>query len=360
MQCDICSRPGSVLLPLNCSTCARNALYEPRLQYAQILLQKETLAKDVEKVLTVGKVTEKSTSLQKHSRDAEDLAPGQYYLENLHSRRIESLDRTRSTLSHVEALREETKSIKTQIAARRAALKKRRTAITYAEKELLQRQPTAMEPLQKSIAKTEHRWRSLHQMSAESRVFLCREAASLFGLQKRKRGKDATGRDSYTIGGVPIIDLRDINSKSLTKLRERRSLTNRFARCRSRPNHCFHHSSCLSRPSYLALSLTPAPSRDIPPKHNSPLRHNIKSHILLRQTVSPHPPSHQILLCIIFSRFQSYNPQSRSSSYSPSRKTAPNTRKGRAKKLQSFCRRYYISRMGHSMGMQNPRPGCRG
>lgn len=303
MQCDICSRPGSILLPLNCSTCARNALYEPRLQYAQILLQKETLGKDIEKVLTVGKVTEKGPSLQKSPRDVEDLAPGQYYLESLHSRRIESLDRTRSTLSHVEALREETKSIKTQIAARKAALKKRRTAITYAEKELLQRQPTAIEPLQKSIAKTEHRWRSLHQMSAESRVFLCREAANLFGLQKRKRGKDATGRDSYAIGGVPIIDLRDINSKAPTKLRERRSLTDFSLRCGSRPNHRFHYSSCLSHPFDLALSLTPAPSRDIPPKHNSPLRHNFESDILLHQTVPPHPASHQILLYIVFSRF---------------------------------------------------------
>ena len=215
MQCDICSRPGSTLLPLNCSTCARNALYEPRLFYVQTLLQKETLGKDVERVLPAGKVTDISTPIQQKLRDADQLAPSQYLLENLHSRRIESSDRIGSILSHVETLREETKRIKSEIATRKTALRKKRTAITYAKKELLQQQSIATEPIQKSIAKIEHRWKALRQMSAESRVFLCKEAANLFSLQQRKRRKDAAGRDSYSIGGVPIVDLRDINSKFL-------------------------------------------------------------------------------------------------------------------------------------------------
>jgi Vacuolar sorting 38 and autophagy-related subunit 14 len=55
---------------------------------------------------------------------------------------------------------------------------------------------------------------ALHARTAESRFFLCRETANLYGLVQRKRRKGAGGRDAYFIGGVPIVDIRDINSMS--------------------------------------------------------------------------------------------------------------------------------------------------
>ena len=128
------------------------------------------------------------------------------------SEKLISDKRTQEFVSHVEALREETQDIKSGIAARKARLLRRRSEFTSAKQELSQSQASAVEPVNKSIKRTEHRWDVMHNKTAESRLFLCREVALLYGLQQRKRKKGGIGRDVYLIGGVPIADLRDLNS----------------------------------------------------------------------------------------------------------------------------------------------------
>ena len=144
---------------------------------------------------------------------------GEYYLshlaiDRLKSEQLKSTERNQAILAHIEALRAETKQIKADIAKRKISLNVRRSTLEAAKKDLLQKQATAIKPINKSITRIEHRWEALHTTSAESRVFLCREAASLYGLHQRRRKKGTTGRDTYMIGGVPIVDLRDINSMS--------------------------------------------------------------------------------------------------------------------------------------------------
>ena len=128
------------------------------------------------------------------------------------SEQLISENKTQTVLDHIEALREETQKIKSEIAARRLRLLKRRSEFTSAKQELSQSQASAVEPVDKSIKRTEHRWDVMHNKTAESRLFLCREVALLYGLQLRKRKKGGLGRDIYLIGGVPIADLRDLNS----------------------------------------------------------------------------------------------------------------------------------------------------
>lgn len=128
------------------------------------------------------------------------------------SEQLMSETKTQTLVSHVEALHEEIQSIKSEIAARKARLLRRRSEFTSAKQELSRSQASAVEPVNKSIKRTEHRWDVMHNKTAESRLFLCREAAMLYGLQQRKRKKGGLGRDVYLIGGVPIADLRDLNS----------------------------------------------------------------------------------------------------------------------------------------------------
>ena len=205
MQCQVCLRPGSARLPFNCTTCARNSLYEPRIQHAQILLQKEAISKDAERVVVAGQRRDTSNRV---SRESTSVA-----VEYAKAQQHDAVESTETTLGHVEALREEVKQMKADIGRRKAQLFQRRVDLTSAKQELEQRQQTSIEPVEKSIKKTEYRWDALHTKTVESRVFLCRETAKLYGLQQRRRKKSSTARDNFMIGGVPIVDLRDVNSK---------------------------------------------------------------------------------------------------------------------------------------------------
>ena len=176
---------------------------------AQTLLRTESLGKEVEQVVvgTPGKDRARSSAGIRTSDPNST-----WTVHRAGSEQVISENQTQSVLSHVEALREETQQIKSEIAARKARLLRRLAEFNSAKQELSQSQASAVEPVDKSIKRTEHRWEVMHNKTAESRLFLCREVALLYGLQQRKRKKGGLGRDVYFIGGVPIADLRDLNS----------------------------------------------------------------------------------------------------------------------------------------------------
>lgn len=209
MQCDICQRSASSLLPFNCTLCARDALYQPRLQLAQTLLHRESLGKEVERCVK-GSSKVKKTSNSATAKPAEHNA--KWAVERAAAEQVISEEETQTVLAHVGSLREEIQNVKAEIAERKARLQRRRSEFASAKQELSQSQTNAVEPVEKGIRRTEHRWDILHNKTAEARLFLCREAALLYGLQQRKRKKGGLGRDVYYIGGVPIADLRDLNS----------------------------------------------------------------------------------------------------------------------------------------------------
>ena len=209
MQCDICNRSVSSRLLFNCTLCARDALYQPRIQLAQTQLHAESLGKEVEQNLVGISKKEKARSSAgakgsdlNHTWTVQRAASDQLILE----------EKTQTVLSHVEALREETQKIRADIASRKSRLLRRRADFASAKQELSQSQASAVEAVDKSIKRTEHRWDVMHNKTAESRLFLCREVALLYGLHQRKRKKGGLGRDVYFIGGVPIADLKELNS----------------------------------------------------------------------------------------------------------------------------------------------------
>lgn len=209
MQCDICGRPASSRLFFNCTLCARNALYQSRVQSAQILVQKEALKKEVEQIIDC------SSNIVNTSKGLDSAKTNANVAWTAHNAAFEQAlfkDRTQCTLNHVHSLREEMKVIKLEIQERKKKLERRRSEFASAKEELLTSQDNAKMPIEKGIRRTEHRWHTLHNKTAESRSFLCKEAAILHGLQQRKRKKGGPGRDTYLIGGWPIVDLWDLNS----------------------------------------------------------------------------------------------------------------------------------------------------
>lgn len=282
MQCDLCLRSPSSRLPFNCTSCARNALYEPRVKLAQTLLQGEAIGKEVESHL----VAKPATSKKKVTTKSPEVSPT-WILEQTIGEQVASTERTQDILSHVEALRKETDSMRIEVAKRKAKLLWRRSDLKSANDALSQREAMEIDPLEKGVRRMEHRWDAMHTKTAESRVFLCREAAQLYGLQQRKRKRGGPGRDVYLIGGIPIADLRDLNSKYPKFPFSNPKLTP--ARCFSRPSHDLHHQPCTSHTSSLALPICPSSRGNYSQPSGLPFTHNFLPGFFLppsRRTVS--------------------------------------------------------------------------
>lgn len=209
MQCDICLRSSSSRLPFHCASCTRNIIYEPRTLLAQTLLDSEAAGKVVESSIAGGPTSGQSKAGTKVLESSPAWA-----LKRAAADESATVKRTEGIMSHIDALREETERTRGDIAKRKASNLKRRSDLKSATL-AAQREAEALESVKRGVERMERRWDMLHTRTMESRVFLCREAAQLYGLQQRIRKKAGSVRDIYMIGGVPIPDLRDLNSKYL-------------------------------------------------------------------------------------------------------------------------------------------------
>lgn len=209
MQCDICQRPPSTRLPFNCTTCAQNFLYGTRIQQAQLLLETESIGRDVEK--SVGHIQRGNDPSQNNANSS--AAHSTFAIERATAERLVLAEQTEKIMAQTKLLQDQTEEMKHYLAKKRKELAKRRSDLEEAKKALVQRQNTLLEPVLKSTKRTQIHWEALYTKTTKARRFLCEEAAELYGLQQRKRRKGATGRDLYYIGGLPIPDLRDLNSE---------------------------------------------------------------------------------------------------------------------------------------------------
>ncbi|KAI9805400.1 MAG: hypothetical protein M1825_000651 [Sarcosagium campestre] len=196
MHCATCSRPPSAKLGFNCPTCARSAVYELRYQHVAVLLQKEQLGREVEDTTGANNTGRSSAWSFVQSRD----------------RAEQSRLAAQQLREHSELVRQEIGSCKADLSHLKASLAKRRADLASAARSHSTRLAPALEHVERSIKRTTHRWDQLHQRTAEARVFLCREAASLYGLRQRRRRRNGVVKDEYFIGGISVIDLRDLNN----------------------------------------------------------------------------------------------------------------------------------------------------
>ena len=269
MQCDICSRTPSGRLPFHCTICARNALYEPRIQLAQSLLNKESLGKKVAQAVGQAPPTE---------------GPGAKPTWVIHGQtadRLVSQERTDQILDHVAALRTGIGALKDDIARRKAALAEKRKNLGAAKRNLSQKRTETLAALDKDTRRTQQLWDISHRRTAESRYLLCQEVTDLLGLHQRKRRKGSSTRDSYTIGGVPLYDLRDLNSikPSSVLVLFLLIISQMLRRCKSR--RLSQHSLIL-RISYPTTSAFGSPPRSLYPTENIPFQRSFPLALLIQ------------------------------------------------------------------------------
>lgn len=211
MHCNVCQRLSSTRLPLNCPTCARDLLYQSRLLLAHTLLEQEAASSQTEQKLKESGIYDSDGLARTPSTGHEN--QGSLLLESIVAQNNASEERAREMLEYAKGLRAEVSKIRDEVTSRRASNVKRRSELTAARQKLAQQEALEVAPIVKGIGRLQNRWEILRTKTAQSRLLLCREAASLYGLQKRSRRQSKSKAAPYVIGGLPIYHLRDLNGR---------------------------------------------------------------------------------------------------------------------------------------------------
>ncbi|KAF9239369.1 hypothetical protein DTO013E5_8987 [Penicillium roqueforti] len=209
MSCSICSRAPQSRLSFHCPTCARNQLYQLRIDSTQVLLEKEVLGKQIETAVTCGSSWDEPSPHGQDLLDTDKACSPRWVLQMISTRHAVSLAKRQLVSHQLEALKLEVEAKKAEIAKQKEALARRRSDAESANFQLEERETGILAGVQNTSKRVEHVWHSLHSKTAESRIYLCREVANLYGL--RKATKKGQGRETYVLGCGLIVDLRDMN-----------------------------------------------------------------------------------------------------------------------------------------------------
>lgn len=220
MGCYVCSQLPSSRLGFYCPTCARNQLYGFRYNHARVLLDKDAAGAQIE--ASIAKNTRENAEILGGCdvpRSSEDVGgvepePSRLLIQTKRTAISQSAGRTEDIRSHISTLEKEIADGKKEIARRRVMLAQRRSDAESANYEVTSRRARALATVQKSIKTKEKQWNSVHEKAVESRVFLSREVASLFGFRQRTRRRRGDLTNQFSIGGVNIVDLRQMNSEA--------------------------------------------------------------------------------------------------------------------------------------------------
>ncbi|PBP21016.1 hypothetical protein BUE80_DR008182 [Diplocarpon rosae] len=206
MQCDICFRSGGQgekKLHFLCPTDARNLLYEPRIQNARILLENDALSLQITSLLSSDKA--------KEDKDASHTSPPSMEAVFLSAEKDQTVDRTQQIITRADELRAKVELAQQEIAKRKAIISRRNSDLASATNGVDTRRARQSEDVEKAIRMIKYKWNQVHSTTASSRIFLCGEAAKLYGLRRARKNN---GGEEYKIGGVPIVDLISLNTAS--------------------------------------------------------------------------------------------------------------------------------------------------
>ena len=207
MQCDICFRTGGHKLQFLCPTDARNQLYEPRIQHARVLVEKDAFDQEITTLLAS---KPNDDEIQPHEATTDRTDIGRSLAE-----KDQAVDRTQQIIAHADELRIKVEQAREELAKKKAVISRRKSELATASNGVEARRARQTEEVEKSIRMTKYKWNQTHSVTASSRAFLCGEAAKLYGLRRVRRNG---GLDEYRIGGIPIMDLRSLNSKPSSNL----------------------------------------------------------------------------------------------------------------------------------------------
>lgn len=211
MECNICARDGSDLAMANiglyCTSCARAALYTPRLEHARVLLEKVALNTRFDDVTKDAAVVEQNRRFAKSWRTEVSRTKASDMRSDLDQKQ-----------ASIVSLKDDIAKMRDEIAARKADLASQRAALKTVRGSLAGQDKGQTDRLIDVTAKGLKNFNAIHDASVETRAYLCREAATLLRLRQRKTRKGDQIREHYLIAGWQIPDLRSIANYKCTEL----------------------------------------------------------------------------------------------------------------------------------------------
>jgi chromosome segregation ATPase len=188
------------------------------------LLEKESIGQEIE-VSIVGNSDANYTG--KVPLQAARERSLRWTIQAIQTEQARTVGRVQSIRAHAETLKHEIRRKRADVNHLKSRLKQRRSDAESAKFQLGDRRHLALSNIQNPIKRTEHLWHSLHTKTAESRIFLCREAANLYRLQQKARRKNNSIVESYWIGGVQVVDLKELHGTLRTVMQREIFQTNK-------------------------------------------------------------------------------------------------------------------------------------
>ncbi|KAA8642190.1 Atg14 domain-containing protein [Aspergillus tanneri] len=214
MSCHVCSRAPTSHIQYFCPICARNRLYQLHNENVRILIESESIARQIEDAVKIGNYRDVlSDKYEKLSNNNKDTQLKFWIKQTISNQQSKSFPRAKILAIQVEKLRLEIENKRLEISQRKLALKRRYSDAESAKYQLVEREAAILAGVQNSTKRTDHLWHSQHSKTAEARIFLCREAANIYGLCQVAKKKNGEFKETYCIGGVSICNLKDMNGK---------------------------------------------------------------------------------------------------------------------------------------------------
>lgn len=213
MSCYGCSRVSNPRLPFCCATCARSNLYQLRIEHAHVLLEKESLGKQIEKAVVDTKSQGTPGTHHEETPNPDSGGSSRWAAQVIANKQIESSQKTKALRDRIDALKTEIADKKLDISQRKLTLARRKSDAESAQYQLMERESATLASIQNDTKRIDRYWHALHNKTAEARIFLCREAANIYGLRQKSKRVNGGLKETYLLGGMPIIDLRDMNGK---------------------------------------------------------------------------------------------------------------------------------------------------
>ena len=200
IHCDICHRAhNGTKLPFLCVVDARNRLYDGRIQNATCLIRNENLEQQVNKLLSSSPNDIEQTASSRNVRVA-----------NWKSEQAAAVARTTQIIAQADKLKAEVDAARLEIRDRKDGISRRRSDLAAVSEGIAARRTRQVDEIERSVQMSKYKWTRSADAMAATRAFLCEEAARLYGLRQVRKGNSKR----YEIGGVEIVDLNAMNSKS--------------------------------------------------------------------------------------------------------------------------------------------------
>ncbi|KAK5696873.1 hypothetical protein LTR97_008179 [Elasticomyces elasticus] len=212
MDCSVCSRDFNNKRKPVCASCAQATLYAPRLEHVSALLEREKQHTHVEAILRPGNDGVIAALPEDANYDAIGAGIRKHAVEKARDERKMVEARINDITEKADELRQQIEDYREWAAKQKETHVRRRAEVQTEYKQLERQRPRVLEPVQTATRKSQQRLEKVQNRTVDARMLLCREAARLAGLEKRR---GAEGKTEYWLGGILIPDLRDLADKAI-------------------------------------------------------------------------------------------------------------------------------------------------